>query len=501
NGLTCATYLAREGLSVLVLEARDQLGGACTLETPFPDKEYVVSPCAYLLGLLDQRVIDELSLQKRGLEYYVADPEAWTPFEDGTAFSQWVDDEKTAASLSAIGVSPADQAGYWAYGRLFDGIRRKLRTGTRDCWEGESPSRGEIEELLGRDQTMLDVVFTASIGEVLDDFISDSRLKDALFGGGIIGTYAGPRDPGTASVKLMHRMGDLDGRGPVWAYVRGGMGMVSFILADAAREAGAVLAAGVPVGHILAEGGVLLEDGTQVFATEVVSNADPKVLARLVGDSAPDAMRKRLEGWDVRSATVKLNAALDRLPSFTAAPDDQTMAFGAVDLTTGLDETQRAFERCKEGETAVAFWEVYFQTAHDPSVAPEGRHLISIFAQYAPYDRGGEQETSREAMARQIIELVERFAPGLESSIEHYEVLGPADIEARHRLSGGNIFQGSVLPHQMWENRLSPRTEMDHVYLCGAATHPAGSVIGLNGRNAAAAVLKDRTGEKPGWGG
>lgn len=493
NGLTCAAYLARAGLSVLVLEARQQLGGACTLEQPFPDKRYVVSPCAYLLGLLDEVVIDELKLRERGLAYVVSDPEAWTPFEDGTAFSQWIDDARTKASLDGLGVSSRDRDGYFAYQRLFRDIRLKLRNGPRDCWIGDSPARAEIEELLGGEQLMIDVVFSASVKEVLDEFMDDSRLQSALYAGGVIGTFAGPKDKGTASVKLMHRMGDLDGRGAVWAYVSGGMGTVSFVIAEAAMDHGATLAAGVPVSEIAPGEGVVLEDGTPIAARDVVCNADPKrLLALLPPDVVPLEMRRRLDEWDVRSGTVKFNAALRELPSFRAAPAERYMTLGTVDLTLGIDASQEAFEECRRGMPRVNFGEVYFQTGHDSSVAPPGRHLISVFGQYAPYEIEGGWESARPAVTRQVIELVDRFAPGFEATIEHYELLGPPDIEARNGLTGGHIFQGSVLPNQMWEHRLSPRTDLEHVYLCGAATHPAGSVIGLNGRNAAFALLADR---------
>ncbi len=499
NGLTCAAYLARAGLSVLVLEARDRLGGACTLEQPFPDDRYVVSPCAYLLGLLDERVLTELGLRERGLEYVVSDPEAWTPFEDGTAFAQWVDDDKTLRSLDELGVSAKDRAGYFAYQQLFRDIRLKLRKGARDCWLGGSPTRAEIEELLGGDQLMIDVVFSASVAEVLDQFVSDPRLQSALYGGGVIGVFAGPKDKGTAGVKLMHRMGDLDGQGAVWAYVLGGMGTVSFVIADAAREHGAVLCAGTPVAEVVPDDGlvhVVLDDGTRIAAADVVCNADPKrLLALLAPGSVPPRMRTQLEDWDVRSATVKFNAALTELPVFAAAPEDRYMTFGTVDLTLGIDASQAAFERCRDGQAAVHFGELYFQTGHDPSVAPPGRHLVSVFGQYAPYDLDGGWPKNRDAVAAQVIGLVDRFAPGFSRSIEYYELLGPPDIEARNGLTGGNIFQGSVLPHQMWEHRLSARTDLAHVYLCGAATHPAGSVIGLNGRNAAFALLAQRAAE------
>lgn len=493
NGLTCAAYLARAGLAVLVLEARDRLGGACTLEQPFPDERYVVSPCAYLLGLLDERVIAELALRERGLDYVVSDPEAWTPFEDGTAFAQWVDDDATARSLDDLGVSAKDREGYFAYQQLFRDIRLKLRKGPRDCWVGDSPTREQIEELLGGDRLMTDVVFSASVAEVLDEFIGDPRLQSALYAGGVIGVFAGPRDKGTAAVKLMHRMGDLDGKGAVWAYVRGGMGTVSFVIADAARAHGAVLCAGTPVAAVLPGEGVVLDDGTTIACEEVVSNADPKrLLDMLAPDALPTAMRDRLTGWDVRSGTVKFNAALTELPVFAAAPGDRFMTLGTVDLTLGVDASQEAFERCRDGQSAVNFGEVYFQTGHDPSVAPPGRHLISIFCQYAPYELAGGWEKERDAVGEQVIGLVERFAPGFSRIIESYELLGPPDIEARNGLTGGNIFQGSVLPDQMWEHRLRPRTDLAHVYLCGAATHPGGSVIGLNGRNAAFAILGDR---------
>jgi phytoene dehydrogenase-like protein len=499
NGLTAAAYLARAGRSVLVLERRERLGGAATLERPFPDEGYVVSPCAYVVGLLDQLVIDELELERRGLRYWVADPNLWVPFDDGTAFGQWLDDDKTQANLEELGVSKSDIDGYWAYEELFDEVRRKLRKGARDTWVGDSPSRAEIEELVDGNQTMIDLLFEASIADVLDDHLDDERLKTALFGQGIIGTWGGPREPGTASSKLMHYQGDLDGQGPVWGYVEGGMGMCSFAIADAAAEAGAVLACGVPVAEILPGEGVRLEDGTALRSRMVFSNADPKVTLRLLeGQGVDAAFRERLEEWKVRSPVVKFNAALDRLPEWTAAPGADWPARATIDATGTMDEAQRAFEACARGEPAVAFGEIYLQTGYDPSPAPEGKHLMSVFGQYAPYDLAqGDWDSRREDVARQFIELIDRFAPGIEDRLVAYEVLGPPDIESRIGLTGGNIFQGEVTPDQMWEHRLSPRTPVPGLYLCGAATHPAGSVIALNGRNAAVAALADTNGALP----
>ncbi|MFC6086282.1 phytoene desaturase family protein [Sphaerisporangium aureirubrum] len=492
NGLTCAAYLARAGRSVLVLEARDRLGGAATLDRPFPDPRYVISPCAYVIGLLDETVIRELDLHRRGLEVYLADPQLWVPFDDGTAFGQWLDHGRTLEGLRGLGLGQSDIDGYFAYEELFDQIRIRLRKGTRDTWAGDSPSRAELEELLAGEDMMKDVLFQASIADVLDEFVTDQRLKDALFGQGIIGTYAGPYDPGTAAVKLMHFAGEIDGEGAVWGYVRGGMGVVSFAIADAAREAGAVLATGVPVGEVLPGEGVRLDDGTFIAARTIVSNADPKrLMTMLPAGAAPEDYRRKIADWDIRSPVVKFNAALRRLPAWTAAPGETFMAKGVVNTTTGLADAQKAFERCDAGEPAVGFGEIYVQTGHDPTPAPEGRHLMSVFGQYAPYALNGGWEARRDEVARQFIELIGRYAPDFGDCLESYEVLGPPDIEQRVGLTGGHIFQGEVRPDQMWENRLTPRTPVPGLYLCGAATHPGGSVIALNGKNAAAAVLAD----------
>jgi phytoene dehydrogenase-like protein len=492
NGLTTAAYLARAGRRVLVLERRERLGGAATLERPFADQRCVVSPCAYVVGLLDQLVIDELELERRGLRYWVADPNLWVPFDDGTAFGQWLDDAKTQANLQQLGVSAADIEGYWVYEELFDEVRKRLRKGERDTWVGDAPDRDQIERLLGS-REMIDLVFEASIAEVLDDHISDERLKTALFGQGIIGTWGGPRDHGTASIKLMHFQGDLDGRGPLWGYVEGGMGMCSFAIADAAAEAGATLACGVEVATIEPGEGVTLADGTMIRSGTVICNADPKRLLGMLGGHAIDAgYRGRLEAWKVRSPVVKFNAALERLPDWTAAPGESWPARATIDVTGTMDEAQAAFESCERGEPAVGFGEIYIQTGYDPSPAPEGTQLLSVFGQYAPYEVNGGWEARREEVARQFIDLIDRFAPGFEDTLIEYEVLSPADIESRIGLTGGNIFQGEVTPDQMWEGRLAARTPVDGLYLCGAATHPAGSVIALNGRNAAAAVLADQ---------
>lgn len=494
NGLTTAAYLARAGLSVLVLERRERLGGACTLERPFEDQRYAVSPCAYVVGLLDQRIIDELSLARRGLRISPAEPNLWIPFEDGTSLGQWSDDARTSTDLAAMHVSAADQEGYWAYERFFDELRIKLRCGERDAWVGQAPDRAEIEDLLGHDQRAIDLVFEASISDVFDDFMGDQRLKAPLVTQGLIGTWGGPQTKGTAWIKLMHYAGTLQGESAVWGYVHGGMGVISFLIAEAAQEAGAVLACGTPVARVVPGEHVELEDGTVIRAKAIVCNADPAVGLRLLDgfEGVPADYRTRLEGWDLRSPSVKFNASLTRLPSFTAAGGAAWPAKGIVDVCGGVDEIEAGWQACQRGEPRVSFGEIYFQTGWDPDSAPEGRHLMSVFGQYAPYELDrGDWDSRRGEVERQFVELIGRFAPDIGECLEYTEVLGPPDIEARVGLTGGHIFQGQCRPEQMWTGRLAARTPIPGFYFCGAATHPVGSVVGLNGRNAAEAVLAD----------
>src|SRR5581483_6271238 len=232
----------RAGRRVLVLERRERVGGACTLERPFSDARYVASPCAYLAGLLDGLVIEELGLADRGVEIRLCDPALFVPFDDGRAFVQWRGRARTEAARREAGFSARDIDGLRAYDELFERIRVRLRRGPRDAWVGEAPSRAELEELLGGERELADVLFEASIADVLDAHFTDQRAKDALVPQGLIGTAAGPRTPGTAGVHALHRMGEIGGAGGAWGYVRGGIGVVSFAICEAALEAGATVA-------------------------------------------------------------------------------------------------------------------------------------------------------------------------------------------------------------------------------------------------------------------
>ena len=503
NGLTAAAYLARAGRSVLVLERRGQVGGACTLETPFTDDRFVMSPCAYLVGLLHPLVVKELDLRRRGYRVQPVDPHLWCPFDDGTALTLWDNPAKTAASVAEV--APADVDGYLAYEALFARIRRALRgdyTEATDTWLGPSPTRAELEERLGHDPELIEILFDTPIADVIERHVGDERLRTALHGQGIIGTFAGPREPGTAAVHAMHSLGTLEGMPGAWGYVEGGMGRVSQALADAATQAGAVILTGVPVAAILPgdEPAVALEGGETVRARAVVSNADPKrtlALCQAGGSDPPPGFAefaKKVDTWRSESPVIKINCGLSRLPTFAAATragyEGPPPYRGMVTISTGTDVTQAACETARLGHPSPRWCELYFQTAYDGTVAPPGAHTMSVFAQYVPYALAeGDWEQRRDEIADLVIAEIAHFAPDVGDCVVERQVLGPPDVEERIGLTGGHIFQGECLPEQMWDRRFAPATPLPGVYLCGAATHPGGSVIAANGRNAATAVL------------
>jgi phytoene dehydrogenase-like protein len=299
----------------------------------------------------------------------------------------------------------------------------------------------------------------------------------------------------------MHGSGSIEGKAGAWGYVDGGMGQVSFGLADAAVDAGAVLAAGVPVASVVPGEGVRLESGELIRARAVVSNADPKRTVALCEHGVPDSFRQRVDDWRSESPVLKINCALGRLPTFPSAGPDVEPHRAMITISTGVDATQAAYESSRRGEPAPAWCELYFQSAYDPSVVPQGGHVMSVFAQYVPYALAtGTWEERREEIGDSAIAAISRFAPDVAGTIVHREVLGPPDVEDRIGLTGGHIFQGECLPDQMWHNRFGPRTPVPSVYLCGASTHPGGSVIAINGRNAAMVVHRDLEASGPGDG-
>ena len=489
NGLTCAAYLAKAGKRVLVLEARPRVGGACTLHEVWPG--YRISPCAYLVGLLHPRVINELEMAAYGFQWLPAKAGMFVPFDDGTSIQLWDDDELCEQEVRRL--APADVHGWHA----FCGVKQRLRDALRpdgdcDLWIGRAPSRDELEHRLAGDQEARKMLFEWSMVECLEHYMSDERLQLAYMGQGVIGTFASPHDPGTASIHFHHQSGRLGGTPGMWGYVLGGMGMVSFILCDIARDAGAEILTGAPVARIIPGIGVELEGGERIESPCVVSNADPRVTLRLLGADADPSWRARVEAVPQTGCTVKLNIVLSELPSFMARPGTRMPHhFGQINTPLSTDEWRTNCQIAREGELPDRLWtELYFHTVHDAGIAPRGVHTMSVFAQYVPHAFArGDWDSRRDEVKELAIRSIARYCENMPGAILDVQVLGPPDIEREVGLTGGHIFQGECLPPYMWDKRLTPRTPMTGVFLCGACTHPGGSVIAINGRNAAMEIL------------
>jgi phytoene dehydrogenase-like protein len=486
NGLTAAAYLARAGLQVAVLERRDRLGGATTVEEMWPG--YQISPCAYLVGLLHPKVIDELELARRGVRPILVDPDFFVPFADGSHLTGWADDRRTAEEVSRL--SPVDVDAFFGRRAFWDRVRDALRPDDeRDIWLGEPPTREEIESRLA-DLDLVHALFEQSQVEHLRSFFKDERLVAAYAGQGVIGTNASPFDPGTASIEFHHASGRLSGSPGAWGFVPGGMGVVAAAIAEAAGEAGAVLVTGAPVASIRPGVGVELDTGDVVRAPVVVVNADPSRTVSLLGRDAPDALVTAVSAMPRRSPVVKVTFALRDLPDFGVPHATRAQ----VEITTGADAMHASYLAARDGSITDDLWcELYFQTPYDTSIAPPDRHVLSAFCQYVPYSfAAGTWDEHRERVGDVVTASIERFAPGFAGLVEARNVDGPPDVESRIGLTGGHIFHGDCLPEYMWDRRLPYRTGVDGVYLCGAGTHPGGSVMAVNGRNAAMAVLRDR---------
>jgi phytoene dehydrogenase-like protein len=496
NGLACAAYLGRAGQKVLVLEALDRVGGACTIEEPFPGVR--MSPCAYLAGLLHPLVIEELALPARGFRWTPAVNGLFVPFLDGSSVQLWDDDAACEAEIRRL--APGDVEGWRAMGDTLRRLRDALRPASgakedpRDLWIGEPPSREEIEARLGTDEEARHLLFDWSMAEMVEHYLRDPRLQSAYLGQGVIGTKASPFDPGTASIRFHHASGRLGGMPGMWGYVAGGMGMVSFYLCDAAQDAGAVVACGVPVARILPGEGVELEGGERIAAPVVISNADPVRTLGLLGGAADDGWRARVESVPIEGCTVKLNVLLRELPEFRARPGLlEPHHYGQINAPLTHQEWREGYAAAQRGELPWHLWcEIYFQSVHDATVAPAGQHTMSVFAQYVPYRFAqGTWDSRRDEVRALALNSLGRYCTNLDRAVIDAQVLGPPDIEQTVGLTGGHIFQGECLPPYMWSKRLAARTPMPGVYLCGACTHPGGSVIAINGRNAAMAVLAD----------
>jgi phytoene dehydrogenase-like protein len=310
----------------------------------------------------------------------------------------------------------------------------------------------------------------------------------------VIGTNASPFDSGTASIRFHHASGRLGGLPGAWGYVKGGVGMVSFYLCDIARRAGALVATGTPVAQILPGEGVQLAGGDRIASRVVVSNADPRTTLRLLGERAEASWRRKAESLPIEGATLKMNVLLRELPSFQARPGtDEPHHRGQINTPLSKEEWRSGYSAARSGHLPKRLWtELYFQSVYDQTVVPQGMHLMSVFAQYVPYKFAeGCWNTRRDEAKRLALDSIAAFASNIAGAVEAAEAMGPPDIERKVGLSGGHIFQGECLPPYMWSNRFTARTPMEKMYLCGACTHPGGSVIAVNGRNAAKAIMRD----------
>jgi phytoene dehydrogenase-like protein len=436
--------------------------------------------------------VEELNLPAEGFRWTPASTGMFIPFEDGSSIQLFDDDELCEAEVRRF--SPKDLDGWRAMNKLIGRVRDALRPpGDRDVWLGDAPTLEQIEDRIGRHGEAHELLFNWSMAQFVERYLADERLQAGYLGQGVIGTNASPFDKGTASIRFHHASGRLDGLPGAWGYVTGGVGMVSFYLCDIARRAGAAVAAGVPVSRILPGEGVVLESGERIAASVVVSNADPRMTLKLVAEHADSQWRAQLESIPIEGCTVKLNVLLRELPNFTARPGTfETHHKGQINTPLNKTEWKAGYQAAREDGLPERLWtELYFQSVHDRSVVPEGLHLMSVFAQYVPYRFStGTWDTRREEVRDLALRSIGRFCSNIPDAVVAVEAMGPPDIERKVGLTGGHIFQGECLPDYMWSNRLASRTPMPGLFLCGACTHPGGSVIAVNGRNAAMAVLK-----------
>jgi phytoene dehydrogenase-like protein len=512
NGLVTAAYLARAGRKVLVLEARNRVGGAAVTEEPWPG--FRVSTAAYVVSLFRPEIVRDLELARHGYELLPRNPSSFTPFPDDRSLLMGPDPVLNRLEISKFSRRDADRLP--AYEAMLERIARAIEPTLLET--PPDPFSGRVGDLLrlgrtgwrflklGRDGPRAVEILTAPARTILDRWFESDELKATLATDAIIGAMASPSTPGTAYVLFHHVMGECNGARGVWGYVKGGMGSLSEALATAARAHGVEIRTGARVAKVRVAGGratgVVLEDGEEVAAHRVISNADATVtLLGLVGaEHLPDEVAEAVRSIDYSSASLKVNLALSELPSFTALPGHAAgpQHRGTIHVCPGLDYIERAFDDARAGRPSEApILECTIPSVVDPAVAPPGRHVMQIFVQYAPYRLAeGDWDSRKEAFGDRCVDVLETYAPGFRASVLHREVLTPLDIERRFGLTGGNIFQGAMGLSQLSFMRPVPgyadyRTPVHGLYLCGAATHPGGGVMGACGYNAAREILRD----------
>lgn len=513
NGLVTAAYLARAGWKVLVLERRSLVGGACVTEQVFSG--YRVSTAAYLVSLMQERVVRDLDLRHYGYDVLPKDPAYFAPYLDGRCLFMYADQPRTCEALRAFSTQDAER--YPAYERFIERMAQfveplllqappnlpprspaDLQALARVGWDVFKRRPAEIGQLVR--------MFSGSAREVLDGWFESDELKLALATDGVIGTSGGPSTPGTAYVLLHHMMGGVGGIRGLWGFVRGGMGALSEALRRSAEACGAEIVTDADVASIdVHDGravGVTLADGRDFAARVVVSNADPKrtFLTLIDRGHLPSEFVQQIEAYRCEGSSFKINVALGELPSYSALPGVTLgpQHRGTTHICASLDALEHAWNEASSGApSSEPLLEITIPTAYDPSLAPEGKHLMSIFAQYAPYQLrdGNWDDATRAAFVDRAIRLLERYAPNIRGAIEHVHALSPLDLERQYGLTGGNIFHGDLRLDQLFALRpvagwARYATPVAGLYLCGSGTHPGGGVTGAPGHNAAHAILQ-----------
>ncbi len=470
-----------------MLERRDVLGGAAVTEPVWPG--YRVSVGAYVCSLLDSQIVADLDLVAHGYAVYRKDPASFTPLADGRSLLLGADEAANAREIAAF--DRRDVAGLAA----FETTAQQLGAALFETFADEAPS-------FDRFDAATRALLEAPVADLVERYVRTPVLAATLATDGLIGTAAGPRDPGTGYVLAHHYAGRALGTQGTWGFVRGGMGAVSQAAASAARGAGATLRTGAVVERIRPHDGraatVELRDGTAISTRMVLVNADPKTLFLRLLDrgEVPPELRARAAAWPGNGVSMKINLALGELPDFRARPGTHAQPHhtATIHIAPAIDFLQQAYDDTRRfGTSREPMLECFMQTPTDPSLAPPGKHILSIFAQYFPYERsdGPWLPADRDAFADRIVAQLAAYAPNLPAAIEHRQVLAPPDLEERFGLAGGQIFHGELLPGSIYERRFNVRSGIAGVYLCGSGTHPGGCVSGFPGRRAAAAAISD----------
>jgi phytoene dehydrogenase-like protein len=514
NGLVNAAYLARAGKKVLVLERRHVLGGAAVTEEIFPGFKYSV--CSYVVSLLRPEIIRDLELPRHGLEILPLDG-TFTPMPNGDYLWRVNDHGKTRREIARH--SRLDAEAYDEFGKAMQAMCRFVKPIL--SMVPPDPATLNPRELmkllfigrrfrgLSSDEKYNQMqLMTMSAADFLEQWFETDVLKATMSASGIIGTFLGVRSPGTAYVLLHHYMGEIDGAFRAWGFARGGTGAISEAIADAAREAGAEIRTQAPIAKILVKEskvrGVVLANGNEIFADVVSSSVDPRhtFVDFIEPGNIPNDFLDGVQRYKFRGSSGKVNMALDALPDFKCLLGSGEHLRGAISISPSIDYMEKAYDDAKYGNySRRPYIDMVIPSLTDPSVAPPGKHVLSCFVQYAPYKLrpGLNWDDQKEAFGDTVVDTIAEYAPNIKNIILHRQVVTPLDLEREFGLSEGNIFQGELSLEQLFFLRPVPgyaqfRTPIRNLYMCGAATHPGGGVMGAPGRLAAQEILKDLKG-------